>query len=82
MHAMVVKKVGTALEWADLADRSPGPGQIRVKVVACGVCRTDLHVVDVAVGRSNSRVAEFVVRKGVATNTIRTSSTAEFLKII
>ena len=24
----------------------PGPGQIRVRVEACGVCRTDLHVVD------------------------------------
>jgi len=46
MHAMVLKKVGTALEWTDLADRQPGAGQIRVKVAACGVCRTDLHVVD------------------------------------
>jgi propanol-preferring alcohol dehydrogenase len=32
---------------ADDMDRpEPGPGQIRVKVKACGVCRTDLHVVD------------------------------------
>src|ERR1035441_1118483 len=46
MHAMVLKKLGAALEWAELADRSPGPGEIRVKVGACGVCRTDLHVVD------------------------------------
>jgi propanol-preferring alcohol dehydrogenase len=30
----------------ELADRQPGPGEIRVKVGACGVCRTDLHVVD------------------------------------
>ena len=30
----------------DCADRQPGPGDIRVKVAACGVCRTDLHVVD------------------------------------
>jgi propanol-preferring alcohol dehydrogenase len=29
-----------------LPDRQPGPGQIRVKVLACGVCRTDLHVFD------------------------------------
>ena len=27
-------------------DPAPGPGQIRVRVEACGVCRTDLHVVD------------------------------------
>ncbi|MGH6811863.1 MAG: zinc-dependent alcohol dehydrogenase family protein [Methylocella sp.] len=46
MQAMVLKKLGTALEWTDLADRQPGSGEIRVKVAACGVCRTDLHVVD------------------------------------
>ena len=46
MHAMVLKKIGNALEWTELPDRQPGPGQIRVKVAACGVCRTDLHVVD------------------------------------
>jgi propanol-preferring alcohol dehydrogenase len=46
MHAMVLKKLGSALEWTELADRQPGPCEIRVKVSACGVCRTDLHVVD------------------------------------
>jgi hypothetical protein len=46
MHAMVLKKLGTPLEWTELADRQPGPGEIRVKIAACGVCRTDLHVVD------------------------------------
>ena len=46
MQAMVLKKVGTALEWTELPERQPGPGEIRVKVAACGVCRTDLHVVD------------------------------------
>jgi propanol-preferring alcohol dehydrogenase len=43
---MVLKKPGAALEWTELADRKPGPGEIRLKVTACGVCRTDLHVVD------------------------------------
>jgi propanol-preferring alcohol dehydrogenase len=46
MHAMVLKTPGTALEWTELPDRQPGPGEIRVKVAACGVCRTDLHVLD------------------------------------
>jgi propanol-preferring alcohol dehydrogenase len=46
MHAMVLKKVGAPLEWTGLPERQPGPGEIRVKVAACGVCRTDLHVVD------------------------------------
>ena len=46
MHAMVLKKLVTALEWTELADRKPGPGEVRLKVAACGVCRTDLHVLD------------------------------------
>jgi propanol-preferring alcohol dehydrogenase len=46
MHAMVLKKYGAPLEWTELADREPGPGEIRVDVAACGVCRTDLHVID------------------------------------
>ena len=46
MHAMVLKKLGAALEWTELADQKPGPGEVRLKVAACGVCRTDLHVVD------------------------------------
>jgi propanol-preferring alcohol dehydrogenase len=46
MHAMVLKKLGEALEWSELPDRFPGPGEIRLRIAACGVCRTDLHVVD------------------------------------
>ena len=46
MHAMVLKSAGSSLEWTEIADRHPGPGEIRVKIGACGVCRTDLHVVD------------------------------------
>jgi propanol-preferring alcohol dehydrogenase len=46
MHAMVLKQLGRPLEWTELPDRQPGPGEIRVQVTACGVCRTDLHVVD------------------------------------
>ncbi len=43
---MVLNKLRTDLVWTELPDRAPGPGQVRVKVAACGVCRTDLHVVD------------------------------------
>lgn len=46
MQAMVLNKTGGPLQWTELADRRPGPGEIRVNVLACGVCRTDLHVVD------------------------------------
>jgi alcohol dehydrogenase, propanol-preferring len=46
MHAMVLKALHGPLEWAERADRPPGAHEIRVAVSACGVCRTDLHVVD------------------------------------
>jgi propanol-preferring alcohol dehydrogenase len=46
MQAMVLTRIGGPLEWTELADREPGPGEIRVRVAACGVCRTDLHVLD------------------------------------
>ena len=46
MKAMVLNKPGTPLVWTDLPDRQPGAGEVRVKVLACGVCRTDLHVLD------------------------------------
>jgi propanol-preferring alcohol dehydrogenase len=46
MHAMVLNQIGKPLLWTGLPDRQPGPSQIRIKVAACGVCRTSLHVVD------------------------------------
>ena len=46
MHAMVLNTLKTPLVWTERPDRLPGPHEIRVKVLACGVCRTDLHVVD------------------------------------
>jgi propanol-preferring alcohol dehydrogenase len=46
MKAMVLKNPQTRLVWTELPDRQPGIGQVRVKVLACGVCRTDLHVMD------------------------------------
>jgi propanol-preferring alcohol dehydrogenase len=46
MHAMVLKRPGDPLEWTELPDRKPGPGEIRVAVLACGVCPTDLGVTE------------------------------------
>jgi propanol-preferring alcohol dehydrogenase len=46
MHAMVLNQVGGPLVWTERPDPLPGPGEIRVRVLACGVCRTDLHVYD------------------------------------
>ena len=46
MRAMVLEAAGRPLRAATLADPVPGPGQVRLRVAACGVCRTDLHVAD------------------------------------
>ncbi len=43
---MLLTSPRTRLVAADLPLPAPGPGQLRVRVAACGVCRTDLHVVD------------------------------------
>lgn len=41
---MILEKPGTPLKLVNLPIPKPGPGQVLVKVIACGVCRTDLHV--------------------------------------
>jgi propanol-preferring alcohol dehydrogenase len=46
MRAMVLSAPGAPLQMQERVDPEPGEGQVRVKVSACGVCRTDLHVVD------------------------------------
>jgi propanol-preferring alcohol dehydrogenase len=46
MRAMILEAGGRPLRPADVAPPLPGPGQVLVDVRACGVCRTDLHVVD------------------------------------
>lgn len=46
MRAMILTAPGRPLTPADLPSPAPGPAQIHLRVEACGVCRTDLHVVD------------------------------------
>ena len=46
MRAMVLNRPHERLVMEERPEPSPGPGQIRLRVEACGVCRTDLHVVD------------------------------------
>ena len=46
MHAMRLNSAGGPLVWTELPDPRPAEGEIRVRVLACGVCRTDLHVLD------------------------------------
>jgi propanol-preferring alcohol dehydrogenase len=46
MHAMILREQRRPLEPAEIEPPPPGPGQLLIKVAACAVCRTDLHVVD------------------------------------
>lgn len=46
MRAMVLHAVGRPLVAEERPDPLPGPGEVRLRVEACAVCRTDLHVVD------------------------------------
>jgi propanol-preferring alcohol dehydrogenase len=46
MHAMVLDAPGQALRLEERADPQPATGEVRLRVQACAVCRTDLHVVD------------------------------------
>jgi propanol-preferring alcohol dehydrogenase len=46
MRAMVLERQREPLRAAELPDPVPGPGQILLSVHACGVCRTDVHIVD------------------------------------
>jgi propanol-preferring alcohol dehydrogenase len=43
---MVLERQGAPLRAAELPDPTPGPGEILLSVRACGVCRTDLHILD------------------------------------
>jgi alcohol dehydrogenase, propanol-preferring len=46
MRAIVLDRAGSALREAELPAPEPGRGELLLEVAACGVCRTDLHIVD------------------------------------
>jgi propanol-preferring alcohol dehydrogenase len=46
MLAMELEAPGARLALVRRTDPAPGPGAVRLRVTACGVCRTDLHIVD------------------------------------
>jgi propanol-preferring alcohol dehydrogenase len=46
MRAMVLTAPGQPLEECDLPIPEPGPGEVLIRVSACAVCRTDLHIFD------------------------------------
>ncbi len=46
VRAAVLRRPGHELEIVDADLRDPGAGEVRVRVDACGICRSDLHVAD------------------------------------
>jgi propanol-preferring alcohol dehydrogenase len=46
MRAMVLEGVGRPLRLEHRPVPTPGPGQVLLRVLACGICRTDLHLMD------------------------------------
>ncbi len=46
MRAMVLEKIGSPLALRDVPKPKPERGQLLVRVSACAICRTDLHIVD------------------------------------
>jgi propanol-preferring alcohol dehydrogenase len=46
MRAMVLSAPGRPLQLREMPVPRPGPGQVLIHMLACGVCRTDLHIVD------------------------------------
>ncbi len=46
MRAMVLERPRAPLVARDIPDPAPGPGQVLLRIRACAVCRTDLHVID------------------------------------
>lgn len=46
MRAMILEAPGKPLREADVPTPEPGPGQVLIRIRACGLCRTDLHIMD------------------------------------
>src|SRR5437868_5225061 len=46
MRAMVLRRAGAPLELSELAVPTPPGREVLIRVSACGVCRTDLHIID------------------------------------
>lgn len=78
MQAMVLETIGRPLVQRTLPVPSPAENQVLVKIIACGVCRTDLHIID---GELNApklplipghEIVAMVVRTGKGTSRVKT----------
>jgi alcohol dehydrogenase, propanol-preferring len=70
MRAMVLEAPGSPLQLKEVPVPEPGPQQVLVRVQACGVCRTDLHILDGELRKPKlplipgHQIAGSVVKKG------------------
>jgi alcohol dehydrogenase, propanol-preferring len=46
MRAAVLRKLRTLLRIEKLPEPEPGPGELLIRITACGVCHSDLHAID------------------------------------
>ncbi|WP_439585645.1 alcohol dehydrogenase catalytic domain-containing protein [Dyadobacter bucti] len=77
MHAMVLEKAGEPLLYKTVPVPQPGENQVLIKVHACGVCRTNLHIVDGELKNAKlplipgHEIVGTVVKVGVNTNALQ-----------
>jgi propanol-preferring alcohol dehydrogenase len=77
MRAMLLEVPGRPLRALELSTPEPGPGQVLVRIRACAVCRTDLHLVDGELPRPKlpvipgHEIVGEVVRRGAGVDTLR-----------
>jgi len=77
MQAAVLESPGRPLVWREMPLPAPGPNQVLVKVHACGVCRTDLHVVD---GELADPKLPIIPGHEIVGSVVRTGSRVDSLK--
>src|SRR4051812_48621002 len=46
MRALLLEGPGDSLHIVDIPEPAPGPMEILIRIRACGLCRTDLHIID------------------------------------
>jgi alcohol dehydrogenase, propanol-preferring len=66
MRAMALHEVGQPLRLEERAIPQPGPGELLIRVLSCGVCRTDLHLLDGEVEAQLPRVLGHMIVGEVA----------------
>lgn len=80
---MQLDRIGAALRYVERPVPEPGPGELRVRVLACGVCRTDLHVIDGEVPANlpivpGHEIVGRVEALGEASRTLRSATVSAF----